>query len=224
MAISFRLIPKGSVVNLASLLTRTALASPTDLAIITGDAETSYADLDVSSARAAALLTSLGIMPGDTVGVMLPNVTEFAVVYYGVLRAGGVVVPMNPLLKSREINYYLSDSGASVIVAWHTTANEVEPAAAEVGTHVLLVDPATFDDLLAEGDPSTDVADRSGIDTAVILYTSGTTGHPKGAELTHDNLTKNVEVTLEDLLQLGSRDVVFGGLPLFHSFGHTVTA
>ena len=209
--------------NLASLLTRTALASATAVAITDGDTETTFADLDASSARAAGVLAALGIGPGDRVGVMLPNVTEFPAVYYGVLRTGGVVVPMNPLLKSREISYYLSDSGASVIVAWHTAAGEVVPAAAEVGARVLLVDPASFDGVLAAATPYRDLAERTGSDTAVILYTSGTTGRPKGAELTHDNLTRNVEVTLDDLLRLGSGDVVFGGLPLFHSFGQTVT-
>ena len=87
----------------------------------------------------------------------------------------------------------------------------------------ILVDPATFPDILATASPAPQVVDRAAYDTAVVLYTSGTTGHPKGAELTHANLINNVEVSAADLLQLGPDDVIFGGLPLFHSFGQTCT-
>ncbi|MBO3749369.1 long-chain fatty acid--CoA ligase [Streptosporangiaceae bacterium NEAU-GS5] len=174
-----------------------------------------YADLDERSSRAAALLRERGLLPGDRVAVMLPNVPRFAVVYYGVLRAGGVVVPMNPLLKAREVAYYLADSGAGLIFA-----AEPQEGASEAGADCVVVDDA-FDDLLAATPPDREIADRAGSDTAVILYTSGTTGRPKGAELTHANLATNVEVAGCDLFQLTSDDVIFGGLPLFHSFGQT---
>jgi long-chain acyl-CoA synthetase len=154
---------------------------------------------------------------------MLPNVPEFASVYYGILRTGAVVVPMNPLLKAREIAYYLGDSGAPVIFAWHVTAPEVEIGAKEAGAEAILVDPATFPDILATASPAPQVVDRAAYDTAVVLYTSGTTGHPKGAELTHANLINNVEVSAVDLLQVGPDDIIFGGLPLFHAFGQTCT-
>ena len=91
--------------------------------------------------------------PGSRVAVMLPNVPEFAVVYYGVLRAGGVVVPMNPLLKAREVAYYLGDSGAPVILAWHTTADEVTAGAAPTGAEAVIVAPAAFSALLADTAP-----------------------------------------------------------------------
>jgi long-chain acyl-CoA synthetase len=154
---------------------------------------------------------------------MLPNVPQFAVAYFGVLRAGAVVVPMNPLLKAREVAYYLGDSGAPVIFAWHAAEEEAEIGAKQVDAEAIVVDPGTFGDLLAAATPAPEVVDRAGADTAVILYTSGTTGHPKGAELTHANLIKNAEVTGADLLQLSGDDVIFGGLPLFHSFGQTCT-
>jgi long-chain acyl-CoA synthetase len=144
-------------------------------------------------------------------------------VYYGILRTGAVVVPMNPLLKAREIAYYLGDSGAPVIFAWHITAPEVEIGAKEAGAEAILVDPATFPDILATASPAPQVIDRAAYDTAVVLYTSGTTGHPKGAELTHANLINNVEVSAADLFQLGPDDLIFGGLPLFHAFGQTCT-
>jgi long-chain acyl-CoA synthetase len=207
--------------NLAGSLARAAAAHPDHVAIRLGDQSVTFAELDERSARVAGLLAERGFTRGDRVGVMMPNVAEFAALYYGVLRAGGVVVPMNPLLKAREVAYYLSDSGARVVFAWHAVGDEVPDGVA--GTSAILVDPATFPSVLATVAPAYQIVDRDAADTAVLLYTSGTTGQPKGAELTHSNMTKNVEVTLSDLLRLGPDDVVFGGLPLFHSFGQTVT-
>ena len=105
--------------NLASLLTESAAKTPDLPAIRLGDAELSYGELDERSARLAALLAEKGVGPSDRVGVMLPNVPEFPVAYYGVLRAGAVVVPMNVLLKRREIAFYLEDSGSKLLLAWH---------------------------------------------------------------------------------------------------------
>jgi long-chain acyl-CoA synthetase len=209
--------------NLAASLAHTADAQPDRVAIRLGDDTLSYRELDEASAQVAGLLAARGVGPGDPIAIMLPNVPEFAVVYFGVLRAGGAVVPMNPLLKAREVAYYLGDSGASVIFAWAAAGAEVELGAKEVGAEVIIVDPATFAEVLAGADSQPQVVDRAGDDTAVILYTSGTTGRPKGAELTQANLIKNAEVFGGDLLQLGPDDVIFGGLPLFHSFGQTCT-
>src|SRR4029450_11429495 len=135
-----------------------------------------------------------GIRPGDRVAVMLPNLTEFAVIYYSVLRAGGVVVPMNPLLKAREVAYYLRDSGARLAFVWHGCADEAQPGAKQAESEVIAVEPATFADVPAGAPPIAHVVDGLADDTAVILYTSGTTGRPKGAELTHANLVRNAEV------------------------------
>jgi len=210
-------------VNLASNLTSTAEAHPDSPATRLGDGVTTYRELDDSSARVTGLLARHDLRPGDRVGIMLPNVPAFAVVYYGGLRAGGVVVPMNPLLKAREVAYYLGDSGAKVIFAWPAVAGEARAGAEQAGVEVVVVDPATFGEVLASVQPVTEVVRRQDDDTAVILYTSGTTGRPKGAELTHGNLTSNTEVMVSDLLQLTPDDVFFGGLPLFHSFGQTCT-
>jgi len=207
--------------NLAQLFTATAERQPDSVALRLDDTTLTYAALADASAGVAGLLAARGITAGDRVGVMLPNVPEFAAVYYGVLRAGGVVVPMNPLLKSREVAYHLADSGARLAFAWHLVADEARAGTEQA--EVVAVNPATFPGVLADQEPTTAVVDRAVDDTAVILYTSGTTGRPKGAELTHDNLVRNVEVAQADLLQLGSEDVVFGGLPLFHSFGQTCT-
>ena len=209
--------------NLAANLIHNVAAHPDNVAVRLGDDVVTYRDLGESSARVAGLLGGRGVRPGQPVAVMLPNVAEFAAVYYGVLRAGGIVVPMNPLLKARDVAYYLGDSGAPVIFAWHTTADEVAAGAAQAGAEAVMVEPGAFGDLLAGASPAWQVVDRAADDTAVLLYTSGTTGQPKGAELTHGNLTDNVEVTRSELLQLGPADVIFGGLPLFHSFGQTCT-
>jgi long-chain acyl-CoA synthetase len=209
--------------NLADNLTQAANSHGSRTALRLADQTVTYADLLQSAARVAGLLSSLGVTAGDRVAVMMPNLPQFAAIYYGILRAGGVVVPMNPLLKSREVAYYLGDSGARVLFAWAGAESEARPGAAQAGAELIGVDPATFADRLAEAAPTPDVVKRTDDDTAVILYTSGTTGQPKGAELTHANLTRNAEVFVRRLLQLSTDDVVFGGLPLFHSFGQTCT-
>jgi long-chain acyl-CoA synthetase len=208
--------------SLASNLLSSASAHTDRIALRLGEAVTTYRELDEASARVAGLLRDRGIGPGDRVGMMLPNTPEFALAYYGVLRVGGVIVPMNPLLKAREVAYYLGDSGARLLVAWHGFAEEASAGAKQAEAEVIVIDPATFGDLLASVPPFREVAERADDDTAVILYTSGTTGQPKGAELTQANLARNAEVVTE-LFQLTAEDVVFGGLPLFHSFGQTCT-
>ena len=171
----------------------------------------------------AALLKAKGLQPGDRVGLMLPNVPYFPAVYYGILRAGGVVVPMNVLLKARETSFYLEDPGAKLVFAWRDFADAAEQGAAEAGAECILVSPGEFEQLLAAQEPDREPVDRAGDDTAVILYTSGTTGKPKGAELTHANLLRNCTIAGRTLGELSADDVLLGALPLFHSFGQTCT-
>ena len=209
--------------NLAANLVSSAASFADRVATRLGDATTTYRQLDDQSASVAGLLAARGVLPGDRVGLMLPNVAEFAPVYYGILRSGAVVVPMNPLLKAREVAYYLSDSGAKWMFVWHGFAGEAEAGAAHADASAIVVDPATFAGLLGGTDSAPGVVGRDSSDTAIILYTSGTTGQPKGAELTHGNLNSNVAVTQSDLLNLTPDDVIFGGLPLFHAFGQTCT-
>ncbi|MGH2982904.1 MAG: long-chain-fatty-acid--CoA ligase [Solirubrobacterales bacterium] len=207
--------------NLAQNLVRTASEQPDGMALKLDDLELTYSQLDDASARVAGLLVAMGIEPDDRVGIMLPNVPYFPVVYFGVLRAGGVVVPMNVLLKGRETAFYLSDPEAKAVFAWHDFAAAAEVGADEAGAECVLVRPGDFEQLLAATEPRDEDAERAGDDTAVILYTSGTTGQPKGAELTHSNLARNVDVTHETLIQASEDDVILGALPLFHSFGQT---
>jgi long-chain acyl-CoA synthetase len=207
--------------NLASVLTDTAAERPDSIAIKLDDTELPYKFLDGASAHVAGMLRAKGVEPGDRVGIMLPNVPYFPVIYYGILRLGAVVVPMNPLLKGREVEFYLKDPDAKVMFAWHDFAEAAETGASGTDAEAILVKPGEFEELVGKAEAVSEVAERSGDDTAVILYTSGTTGTPKGAELTHDNLLSNVEAILSTLIQIEPDDVVLGALPFFHSFGQT---
>jgi long-chain acyl-CoA synthetase len=206
--------------NLASILLDSASERGDATALKLDDTDVSYAMLDGASAHVAGLLRERGVRPGDRVGVMLPNVPYFAVCYYGVLRAGAIVVPMNVLLKGREVAFYCSDPESKVLFAWHDFAEAAEAGAEQAGTDCILVKPGEFEQLVGSAPAVTEVADRAEDDTAVILYTSGTTGKPKGAELTHANLRRNVEIAA-GLFDLGADAVTLGALPLFHSFGQT---
>jgi long-chain acyl-CoA synthetase len=208
--------------NLATIVTASAARDADAPAVRLGGETLTYGDLDDRSARLATLLREHGLERGDRVGVMLPNVLEFPVVYYGVLRAGGIAVPMNVLLKRREIEFYLGDSGAKLLLAWHGFAEEARAGAADAGAELIEVEPESFAATLGALEPSTEVVDTDAEDTAVILYTSGTTGKPKGAELSHRNLDENSEIISRTTLRIGPDDVVLGALPLFHTFGQTV--
>ena len=206
--------------NIAHLLSHSTTRRPDHVAIKVDDYELSYAALDRAAAQVAGLLRVKGVGRGDRVGIMLPNVAHFAVCYYGALRLGAAVVPMNPLLKEREVEFYLGDSEAKVLLAWHQFANAAHAGAEQAGVECVLVEPGEFEALLGRCEPVADVVDRRPDDTAVILYTSGTTGKPKGAELTHDNILRNVEVSVA-LFGIDEGAVTLGALPFFHAFGQT---
>jgi long-chain acyl-CoA synthetase len=194
---------------------------PDRVALRCDDLEFSYAEFDGAAARVATLLERAGVGPGDRVGVMLPNIPAFAVVFYGVMYRGAVAVPVNPLLKAREVAYYLSNSGAKALFATPAFAEEATAGAAEVGARCWVVDDAGLMALVADLPGQDFPVERGDEDVAVILHTSGTTGKPKGAMLTHGNLGRNAEVSVRTLVQTGPEDVVMGCLPLFHVFGLT---
>src|ERR1700750_2029368 len=135
--------------NLANILPESAQREPDHIALKLDDMEVSYALLDEGSARLAAVLADRGLEPGDRVGIMLPHVPYFGVCYYGVLRAGGVVVPMNVLLKRREVAFYLGDSGAKLMFAWEGFADDAKAGADEAGAECIVVKPGEFEELLA---------------------------------------------------------------------------
>ena len=208
--------------NLSSVLAQAAVKHGDRPAVRLDDLVLSYSQLRDAADRAAAMLSSLGVVPGDRVGVMLPNVPAFPIAFYGALGAGAIVVPMNPLLKRREVAHYLGDSGVKVLFAWHEAAVEAANGAAGTSAQILEVDEPDLRSLLAGFAPAPSGADQAGDDDdAVILYTSGTTGPAKGAELTHANLTRNAELAATTMLNVQPGDVTMGCLPLFHVFGLT---
>jgi long-chain acyl-CoA synthetase len=206
--------------NLAQNLLNSAEADWAHPALRMNDAVLSYGEFRDAALKVAAALQERGIAPGDRVGLVLPNVLSFPVTFYGALLAGAAVVPMNPLLKAREVEYYLRDSGARLVVALEPSAEPVVEAAGNVGIEVVTVGSALPEALM--GEATLDAAvERSDDDLAVILYTSGTTGQPKGAELTHANLAGNCRTTADTLAENTPDDVIMGCLPLFHVFGLT---
>lgn len=205
--------------NLANILTHSTAKAKDRVALKMDDIELSYGVLDGLSQRVAGLLRANGIQPGDRVALISPNIPPMPAVYYGILRYGAIVVPLNPLLKSREIEYHLDDSGAKLAFAFEGVLEEVRKGAAASGIEVVSMD-ASFAKLLGGHDAISEVAEADGSDTAVILYTSGTTGRPKGAELTHHNMLSNAELSRK-LFRITEDDVLFGGLPFFHIFGQT---
>jgi len=194
---------------------------PNRTALRCDDLQFTYAEFDAAAARVATLLERAGVEPGDRVGLMLPNTPAFALAFYGIMYRGAVAVPMNPLLKAREVSYYLSNSGAKALFATPAFAEEATAGAAEVGAECWVVDDAGLKKLIADLPEQDSPVECGDHDVAVILHTSGTTGKPKGAMLTHGNLSRNCEVSVRTLVETGQDDVVMGCLPLFHVFGLT---
>src|SRR5215472_16826093 len=221
------------MLNLATLLEAAAAKSPDRTALIAGDRRLTYKQLNEGANRVAGALRQAGIRAGDRVALTMPNVPEFAVSYYGILKAGGAVVPLNVLLKAPEISYYLDDSGARIAIVASTFADEALGGRAGAkkrcavwiaGEHAKAgseEDVRAFAGVVADQDSTFDSAGTTPDDTAVILYTSGTTGRAKGAELSHYNMFFNALYGTGDLFKLKPDDILLAVLPLFHSFGQT---
>jgi long-chain acyl-CoA synthetase len=215
------------MLNLASLLEDSATRWPTRDAVVCGDIRLNYADLDAATNRIANLLVTAGIRPGDRVALSCTNIPQFPIVYYGILKAGAVVVPMNVLLKAREIAYHLTDSSAKAYFCFEGGPGLPLGEEGRAGfdqapdcTHFFPITTA-LEGFMADASPIFESVPVSATDTAVILYTSGTTGTPKGAELTHANMVLNA-LTCHRLFGTVENEVHLVALPLFHSFGQTV--
>ena len=185
-----------------------------------GDTVVTYDQFGDAAGRVAAGLEARGVMPGDRVGMLLRTCCPFPSSIYGALMAGAVVVPMNPLLKAREIHYYLRDSGARLVVAARPPPRPRSRPRARSASRPW---PWTSSSRMRSWPPTQRRIRlaRTDEDQAAILYTSGTTGRPKGAELTHGNLSGNARTTVQTLLEATPDDVILGCLPLFHAFGLT---
>jgi len=221
--------------NLATILRVSARKYPKKPAIIVGDTQLPYEAVHAYAQKLAGALAKLGIRRGQHVALMLPNVPHFTIAYYAAHYLGCPVVPLNVLLTADEIAYHLTDSDAVALVAWEGFFEQAQAAFSRVDTcKTLIVGRANPADtsapegahnmmaLTATGEPVLDLPDTMPDDTAVILYTSGTTGRPKGAELTHFNLFYNAEYCATRLMPLTPDTVSLVVLPLFHSFGQTV--
>ena len=204
--------------SLAAVLAESARRVPDKLAVVEGDLRLSYAELWRDARRYAAALVERGIGRGSRVGLLAPNVVDFVRGYFGILSAGGVVVPVPTLLNSTEAAYILSHSGAQTLLYEAGYASIASHAAAAAGVEAWPVEG------FADGaEPVRTYATREAEDPAVVFYTSGTTGRPKGAVLTHLNLVMNSTVNAFDANPIRRDDIVMGCLPLFHTFGQTVS-
>ena len=217
--------------NVGDLLTEAAAQYPDKTAIIFRDQKTSYAEFDRRANQVANALMALGVQKGDRVGVLLHNIPLFMEAYYGILKAGAVVVPMNVLYKAGEVAYIMKDSGAKALLTFAPFAPVALAAAAEAPElrHVIVAAPADVPGASSwaqtvsaapETAPGVEIVEN---DLAVLSYTSGTTGRPKGAMLLHGNLLANIQQN-SDVAQLkvNSDDIVWLGLPLFHIYGMNV--
>jgi len=221
------------MLNLAYFLDATAKRHSGRTALMLDQIRLSYGELAALSRRTARILEDFGVGRGDRVAMMIPNTPHFPVIYYGILRRGAVVVPVNVLFQEEEILHYLNDSGAKVLFAFKMFEEQARRAFERAPGCGRLVIVSTPDDLskpevgdnfmalLAASDDRCDVVQTMPDDTAVILYTSGTTGAPKGAELTHFNMFFNAYLASREIVRCTPEDVFLAVLPLFHSFGQT---
>ncbi len=213
--------------SIASILAESAVRYADRTAVVLGPLRITYAELWDEAKRYAAVLRSKGIGEGDKVALLLPNTHHFPLAYFGVLALGGVAVPVHALLKAEEIEYVLTDSGARALVCAAPLLGEGAKGAELAGVPVLAVmdggdaSVERLDELAASAKGIEAIVPRDAHDTAVVLYTSGTTGKPKGAEITHLNVTMNVVVSAQHSFDIDETDVVLGCLPLFHTFGQT---
>ena len=209
--------------NLGSILQTSAEARPEHVAIKLGEQSIPYRELDRAARGVATGLRARGLAAGDRVCVLVPNLPDFTIAYYGILYAGCTVVPLNVLCAAPEVRYFLQDSEARLLIAHPLFEAAARAGAEAAGVPVVWAGKSGAESLaeLAAAPPIAALHPTLPTDTAVILYTSGTTGQPKGAELTHSNLLINCAVVVPKLVPLCGDDVALATLPLFHSFGQT---
>lgn len=181
------------------------------------DRSWTYEDVRHHSAGFANRLRTAGVAPGDRVLLVLPTAPEFVFVYYGILAHGAIAVTVNTLCTESELTYFAEDAGCSLIIAWHETSDAAQAAAAAAGIDCWRVSPGEFAGGEPAATPATATA-REDDEPAVLLYTSGTTGKPKGAILTHGNIAAAAR-SFCDALGLDSTERLGTALPLFHVFG-----
>jgi len=225
------------MLNLTSVLENNVRENPDKTAVVFGDVRISFRDLNAMANQVANALVANGVEPGDKVSLTCPNIPYFPMCYYGILKAGATVVPLNVLLREREFIYHTENSDSKVHICFMGTEElpilqQAYPAFEKVSSleHFWVITPPGVDspiegvptlmERMSHHSPIFDTVQTDKNDTAVILYTSGTTGKPKGAELTHSNLVMNCMVAAS-LVEVQEDDVSLVVLPLFHSFGQS---
>ncbi|QNE47734.1 long-chain fatty acid--CoA ligase [Glaciihabitans sp. INWT7] len=222
--------PSYSTLSVAAILKESAERTPDNVALVVGGQELTYAELWSETRSYAGALLGQGVSEADAVAILIPNVADFARAYFAILSIGGIVVPIHALLKADEIEYVLRDSGATMLTCAAPLLAQGAKGAAQAGIPVLSVlapEPVEgilqLEKLAAEAEPIRTYTPRQPSDTATILYTSGTTGKPKGAMGSHFALVEQTNTLLLTTFDMTAEDTVFGGLPLFHTFGQTCT-
>ena len=222
--------------NLSIALEDNAQRIPNRLAIISEEKKISYKELNLLSNKVANLILDLGINPGDSIALQCPNISFFPIIYYGILKMGGVIVPMSILLKKKEISFILNNSKAKLLFFYQgdQTLNIVKEAVAGVKESPEIIQSILIENqelksfsnplvknlnsLIKDASSEFEYIPTNAEETAVVIYTSGTTGKPKGAKLTHSNLAWNSSITV-DLFDFKGDDIALTVLPLFHIFG-----
>ena len=224
------------MLNLSLILEDSALKFPTKTAFILDEKQISFEELNQQASAVAGYLTKNGLQKDDKAALTCPNIFYFPIIYFGILKAGGTVVPLNVLLKTDEIKYYLKDSEAKFYFCFEGTTDlpmgkfgleafNQSPFCNEFlllpsGVNLSSNNRPSFQEVLSSN-PVKSYLERTAEDIAVILYTSGTTGKAKGAQLTHSNMLTNALV-VKDLFKMNQEERLLVSLPLFHSFGQTV--
>ncbi len=222
--------PGHGTLSIASILAETARRRPDRPALHFMGRAVSYGDLWNQTRAYAGALAARGIGPGSRVAMIVPNVPDFPRVYYAALALGAVVVPIHLLFKAEEIAFVLQDAEADLLVAAAPLLAEAAPAAARAGVPLTTVlapeglelGGALVSRLEAEAASASPILRHTPVNplaAATVLYTSGTTGTPKGAVGSHLAMVEQVHCSLIDSFDLRAEDVVYGGLPFFHSFG-----
>ena len=208
--------------NICECLTTTAKLFPDRIAVVFGDRQWTFRELEQKSQAAASVFQQHDVKPGDRIALMLPNAPSFPVWYYGALRMGAIAVSVSTRLAAGEVAFVIEDSGAKAFIASQDAMSAVE---AELPANVGL--RLAVDEF---GEPTEDTSDDFGSaiyrdvynaspnEAALILYTSGTTGFPKGATLSHGNVRSNVHA-FNHLCNMQPDDNVLVAVPLFHCFG-----
>ncbi|MFC8867132.1 long-chain fatty acid--CoA ligase [Streptomyces sp. NPDC057148] len=211
-----------ATLSVAAILAENARRRPDKEALVEGDLRLTFAEVWRRARAQAGALTGLGVRPGDRVALMAPNTADFPQAYYAIAAAGGVVVPVHLLLSPSEVEHVLRDSGATLLLCHPAQADTGAAAARETGVRMITLGDE-LGKLAADAEPLPSYVTRDADDPAVVFYTSGTTGVPKGAVLSHFNLVMNATVNAFDANDIRPDDIALGALPLFHAFGQTVS-